>query len=331
MSTAFQLKRNESNWICKNQDVIYDGVYLFTNHRGLHKTALMMPPGSPASWVTKYGSITISQVSKDNPNGGMNEAGLVVEQTTLWQTEYPAADERPSLNELHWIQYLLDTCSSVKEALQAALNVRIDQSTAKLHYLLADASGDCAIVEFINGQMIVHREEQLLLPVITNTDYVSANQDIHRGKRNWSDRDEYERNSMDRYLLVADALQADANNVSVEDAFRILTTAKREDTVYNLVYNPQERIIHARTSRNQAIVSISLLEFDYSKQASSKAANLQKLHAGQGNCQFEAYTAAYNRQAIHGFFRDPVLTSIFKWEITDEMIHYLAHYPDNTF
>ncbi|WP_165921073.1 linear amide C-N hydrolase [Paenibacillus albiflavus] len=331
MSTVFHLKRNKVNWICKNQDVIYEGVHLFTNHRDLHKTALVMPPGTPAAWVSKYGSITISQVAKDQPNGGMNEAGLVVEQTTLWQSEYPTADEWPSLNELYWIQYLLDTCSTVEEALHAASNVRIDQSTTKLHYLLADASGDCAIIEFINGQMIVHHDEQLPLPVMTNTVYSKANQDIQLGIRHWFDRDEYECNSMDRYLIVADALQADTDEVRVEDAFRILSTAKREDTVYSLVYDIHARIIYARTSRNQAIVSISLSKFDYSKQASSKAANLQKLHADKGSCQFEAYSAAYNRQAIHAFFRDPVLTSIFKWEITDEMIQYLAHYPDTAY
>lgn len=36
----------------------------------------------------------------------MNEAGLVVEQTTLWSTLYPGADERPAVNELQWIRYL---------------------------------------------------------------------------------------------------------------------------------------------------------------------------------------------------------------------------------
>lgn len=44
MSTAFQINQNGEYLVCKNQDVIYDGVYLFTNQRGVRKTALMMPP-----------------------------------------------------------------------------------------------------------------------------------------------------------------------------------------------------------------------------------------------------------------------------------------------
>jgi len=35
MSTAFHILQNGINFVCKNQDVIYDGVYLFTNQRGI--------------------------------------------------------------------------------------------------------------------------------------------------------------------------------------------------------------------------------------------------------------------------------------------------------
>ena len=35
--------------------------------------------GTPASWVSKYGSVTFNQYGRELPTGGMNEAGLVVE------------------------------------------------------------------------------------------------------------------------------------------------------------------------------------------------------------------------------------------------------------
>ena len=329
MSTAFHIHQNDFNAVCKNQDVIYDGVYLFTNQRGLHKRALMMPPASPVSWISLYGSLTISQIGKENPNGGINEAGLVVEQTTLWQSQYPAVDERPALNELHFIQYLLDTCRSVEEALIAAPTVRIDQSTSKLHYLLADRSGNHAIVEFLDGEMIVH-QGKLPIPVMTNTAYAYSVREIGRGIRDWADKDEYEQNSMDRFLTIAEALHALKEQVpDNESAFEMLADARREDTVFSLVYNLDQMELLAMTQRNQERITIRMDEFDFDYKAPGLAANLQKLQVNNPVAQFLTYSAGFNQEALTSFFRDPLLTSVFKWEISDDMIHFAATYPDS--
>ena len=45
----------------------------------------------------------------------MNERGLAIEVLWLNETEYTAKDERPYLNELEWVQYILDTCETVKD------------------------------------------------------------------------------------------------------------------------------------------------------------------------------------------------------------------------
>lgn len=82
--------------------------------------------------------MTVSQVAKEMPNGGINEAGLVVEQTTLWTSVYPEALERPAIGELQWIQLMLDTCTSVNEVIGAAGQVRIINPMSRLHYLVCD-------------------------------------------------------------------------------------------------------------------------------------------------------------------------------------------------
>ncbi|WP_159882029.1 carcinine hydrolase/isopenicillin-N N-acyltransferase family protein [Paenibacillus puerhi] len=329
MSTAFHIRHSEINRVCKNQDVIYEGVYAFTNHRGMRKTALIRPPAQPACWVSVYGSLTLSQVGKDQPNGGMNEAGLVVEQTTLWQTEYPPADERPALGELAWMQYLLDTCGTVEEALEAAAAIRIDQSTSKLHYLVADRSGDLAIVEFLQGDMIVHREPASL-PVMANTAYADAVRKRQKESREWQDDGEYERNSMERFRTVADALQVPGEEVrSVESAFAVLAAARREDTVYSLVYDLERMELHAKLASHLRPVTIAMADFDFAKETPAQAANLQTMQADRTTVPFEPYSVDFNRDAIRSFFRDPHLTSVFKWEIPEEMIECLARYPDS--
>lgn len=329
MSTAFHMLKNGFNRVCKNQDVIYDGVYLFTNQRGLRKTALMMPPVQSASWISQYGSLTISQIGKENPNGGINEAGLVVEQTTLWQTKYPAVDERPALGELHFIQYLLDTCATVQEALAATAKVRIDQSTSSLHYLLADRRDAHAIVEFLDGRLVVH-EGKLSVPIIANTAYEDDVQEIQGGFNGSEDRNAYEQNSMDRFEIVCEALNTlEKQTADTDFAFRVLAAARREDTVYSLVYDLTQLQIEVMTQRNQERIKIRLDEFDFSVKAPAQAANLQKLYANHVRAQFENYSAELNHIAVQSFFRDPILTSVFRWKISDDMIRFVANYPDS--
>lgn len=329
MSTVFQIRNNEEYFICKNQDVIYDNVYLFTNQRGIAKTALILPPSVPASWVSVYGSIVISQIGKENPNGGMNEAGLVVEQTTLWQTEYPAPDDRPAIGELQWIQYMLDTCKSVQEVIEATSAIRIDQGTSKLHYLVADRSGDCATIEFIGGSTRVIQED-LKLPMMTNSPYEIACKEVEDGNTTWSDLDEYERNSMERFFTVMTNLKSGKHREdTVEWAFEVLASVRREDTVFSLVYDMSRLQIHAVTNRNQTRRSIRLTDFNFVQQGTSQAADLQLLGIEGANGQFVTYTTSFNYHAVKSFFRDPTLTSVFKWQISDEMIDYLAHYPES--
>lgn len=329
MSTAFHILKNEINRICKNQDVIYEGVYLFTNQRGLRKTALMMPPAQPVSWTAQYGSFTISQIGKEYPNGGINEAGLVVEQTTLWQTQYPALDERPALGELQFIQYLLDTCCTVQEALAAATVVRIDQSISSLHYLLADRNGDQVILEFLDGRLIVHNGK-LSIPIIANTIYEEAILEILRESNSWEDRSGSERNSIDRFRIVYEALNAlEKQTPDMDFAFMALAAARREDTVYSLVYDLNQLELEVITQRNQERIQIRLEAFDFSVEAPAQTADLQKLQANHVRDQFVNYSADFNLLAVQSFFRDPILTSVFQWEISDEMIQFVANYPDS--
>ena len=73
-----------------------------------------------AKWIAKYGSVTFNQFGRENPTGGMNEMGLVVEQMWLDETEYPKDDARPTLGTQEWMEYLLDTSATTAEAVKNA-------------------------------------------------------------------------------------------------------------------------------------------------------------------------------------------------------------------
>jgi len=70
------------------------------------------------------------------------------------QTKNPPPDERPPLRSAFWLQHLLDTCATVEEVAASERAVRMSETVD--HYLAADASGDVAAVEFLEGRAVVH-------------------------------------------------------------------------------------------------------------------------------------------------------------------------------
>ena len=106
----------------------------------------------------------------------MNVKGLVVELMWLDDTRYPTEDHRPAVNVLQWIQYQLDNCTSTKEVNAADDKLRISIDGTPLHYLVADASGNIASIEFLKGKMIVHLGESLPYPFLTNSTYEVSSQ-----------------------------------------------------------------------------------------------------------------------------------------------------------
>ncbi|MGA1876174.1 MAG: linear amide C-N hydrolase [bacterium] len=140
MCTVFHVyKADDTNVIGKSYDIKGEcPLAVFINKRGVFKTAVMKPPDIPAKWESRLGSVTFNAVGFEFPVCGMNEDGLVVEQTTLWNTMYPDRDARPAIKELQWIQLMLDTCSSVHEVLDRQKEVRIAQEQSRLQFVVAD-------------------------------------------------------------------------------------------------------------------------------------------------------------------------------------------------
>jgi choloylglycine hydrolase len=119
-----------------------------------------------ATWISRYGSLVVSGYDISTADG-MNEAGLVV--NLLWEVEatYPEDDgttPRISLSVLP--QYLLDRYATVTEAAsdlrENAILVQGGEvpvgppgRAATVHVSISDATGDSAIIEFVNGEMTI--------------------------------------------------------------------------------------------------------------------------------------------------------------------------------
>ncbi|MBL1408846.1 linear amide C-N hydrolase [Sphingobacterium faecale] len=118
-------------------------------------------------WKSKYGSV-IASAWDIATTDGMNEKGLVA--NVLWLVESQYAEYNPTgskqgLTISAWAQYVLDNYATVQEAVldlgKESFVVVSDyipgtQKFTTLHLSISDARGDNAILEYINGKLVIH-------------------------------------------------------------------------------------------------------------------------------------------------------------------------------
>lgn len=252
--------------------------HVHINKRGMSKTSAA--DGNAAKWISRYGSVTFNQYGRDNAAGGMNEAGLVVDLMWLEETRYPKADARPVVGALEWIQYQLDTASSVAEVIVNARRVRISETAAPLHYLVADAKGNAAAIEFLGGELTVHRDATALANDLF-TESVAAKK----------------AGANDRYA------RATKGASTVDEAFALLDHVAQPHTQWSIVYDLAARRIAWRTKANRERRSVELAKLDFS---CTSPVRVLDIDVGKGEVagQFRAYTTEQNLSLLRRSVRD---------------------------
>ncbi len=124
-----------------------------------------------AKWTSQYGSV-VTTIYGIGAADGINEKGLGAHLLYLEDSDFGERDLRkPAVGAHLWVQYLLDCAATVAEAvdLLAAVQIVIVEAhgyKANTHLAVEDATGDSAIVEFLNGEMRIHRDRRYT--VLTN-------------------------------------------------------------------------------------------------------------------------------------------------------------------
>ncbi|MGE0628256.1 MAG: linear amide C-N hydrolase, partial [Hyphomicrobiaceae bacterium] len=137
------------------------GTNLWVFPRGMKRSGEAGP--NSIQWTSKYGSVIASGYDISTTDG-MNEAGLVANVLWLVESSYPKYDGKtPGLSIAAWAQYVLDNFATVREAVDTlakepfiivTANVPGEDKLATLHLSLSDASGDSAIIEYIDGKQV---------------------------------------------------------------------------------------------------------------------------------------------------------------------------------
>lgn len=111
---------------------------------------------------TDFMSSVISLAAPYVPIDGMNEKGLSVGILLIDEFELTAQDKgNIDLQTTTAVRMLLDKCATVEEAIEMLANYDMYSSAGSTyHFQIADATGDSAIVEYIDGEMsVIHPEE----------------------------------------------------------------------------------------------------------------------------------------------------------------------------
>jgi choloylglycine hydrolase len=252
--TAFAQGQGDARVVAKSYDWNQGEGHLITNKRGVAKQALLFDGSAPARWVSRYASVTFNQYGREMPNGGMNEAGLVIEILWLDTSVYPPRDTRPTTNELQWIQFELDQAANVPELIAHAKEVRVAPAYAKVHYFACDAA-TCATIEFIGGQLVVHTGAELPVPAITNDTYEASRRYEAQHPKGAEGA-----GSLERFSRVAATLTQPekASGDAVARAFALLDRVHNRGTQWNIVYEPARKRVSFRTRAHAAIQTYDL-------------------------------------------------------------------------
>jgi len=194
------------------------------------------------------------------PTDGMNEKGLCTSIMALPHQASQQDTEKPDVGTTIIMRLFLDRCATIDEAIALVntVDVRHDAKVGSgYHYMVADANGDCAVIEFDKEDgwktMIVRKEKDQNSMLVTNhllsPKYYTTEPDPAVGNPNSHSWWRYE--TAGKYL-------ADRNGILTEDEAKDCLYAVHwenlewpdgtiEDTQYSNVYNQKALTLSTRT------------------------------------------------------------------------------------
>jgi len=258
-------------------------------------------PEPKTRWISKYGSITFNSEGIDFPDGGINETGLAIFEMSLGNTKYKHNKSNPTLFMVLWIQYLLDNCSSLDEVIQSANSINLQGWS--WHYFITDKNGNCAIIEFLEGDVVVHKNFDVIYPVLCNTQYSKELDRVKDSKENnglWYKIRNFIK-SPPRFIRAVELLEKydPSIHASPKDyALKILDEIKIKGwNKWAILVDVKNMRIYFHTNKNRKLRFLSFSDFDFSGKQSPKLLDIHANLSGDISTNFIDYT--YERNFLH--------------------------------
>jgi len=192
----------------------------------------------------KKNSITIfEQNGVDMPYEGINNKGLFIGIAAAPTTNTPFMMLKPIRKSLEMVRVVLEEASNVDEAIK--IFHKYDVAFGKflgnpqIHYKIVDASGNSAIINFIENEIEVIKNTKAC-QVMTN--HYASNHNLGKAGET----------SFERYNTVSNALNK--SHHSIKNVQEILKTVSQSTTVWSNVYNIENQKIYVSYKGNDAFV-----------------------------------------------------------------------------
>ena len=271
---------------------------LFVNKRGIFKTGrtwseiFTKEQSNPSSfaWISRYGSVTFNTFGRDLPDGGMNEEGLFI-----WEmnddTQYPKNKDLPKLNQMNWMQYILDNCRTTDEAIKTASEFEIDGWG--WHYFVGDAQGNTAAIEFIKGKVVVHKGKEMPVPGLFNEPY-AREMDILRYYKGFGGDYEPDLNDSKVPRFVKTAVMTRDYNPDeniVDYGLKMLDQLMVDDVPeWSVLFDVRSRTVYFKTRINPEIKKLSMAQVDFSNNSPTLIANIDMKEGGNMYAELQPFT-----------------------------------------
>ncbi|MHC4312097.1 MAG: carcinine hydrolase/isopenicillin-N N-acyltransferase family protein [Planctomycetota bacterium] len=163
---------------------------------------------------------------------GMNECGVAIAQNEVPKRYTPKVPDRPTLLNSMMVRLVLDYASNVDEAIALILQYNIEFANVWAHFHIADASGNSAVVEYVDGGVAVVRNEN---PWQVSTNFLLS---------------EVQQQDCWRYNTASQSLREAQGNISQDKAMHLLQDTSQDHTSWSVVYNLDTGRIHLVMGKN---------------------------------------------------------------------------------
>ena len=228
MCSSFLAKNEKGNPLfCRNLDYTllnHPITVLLTDAPGKNSSISMVDlfylgynkGNSPNKSLFNNGILYAPRVTID----GVNEYGLAIASLTVPHAKTPFDPDKPSTDEVGIMRLILDYATTIEEAVDKFKEYNIEFHTDPLHFMVADASGDSAVIEFINGEIIVYKTDE---PWQVCTNFILSTESGNK--------------YCERYFTAVKRLEESNGVLSEEEAMQLLSDVDQEGTVWSVVYN----------------------------------------------------------------------------------------------
>lgn len=160
------------------------------------------------------------------PFDGMNEHGLTVGMAAVGEATVPSDKEKNTVGSLQIIRLMLDKAKTVDDALKLFEQYNIAMNGGPhIHYLIADADGNSALVEL--------KERKV---------------NVHRNKTNWQSATNFYLTGEDqpvrqcwRFAKINKEMNLSKGILNTDQTFSLLKNVAQENTQWSVVYDLKNR------------------------------------------------------------------------------------------